>query len=148
MDTRGFSACHTSHTTHHTAHTPHHNARHDIPQQHDNNTSRQQRQRETETDRDKERREERREKRFIFSVVVHWPFFVDVVIFWLIPFAPDSLACQTVSSKIHFRFQCSLAGQQFSNICELFILCSFSFQIFFIYFFGYAVTVSKFFRII
>ena len=35
----------------------------------------------------------------------------------------------------------------FFNICELFILCSCSFQ-FFLNFFGYAVTVSKFFRII
>ena len=53
------------------------------------------------------------------------------MIFWLIPFAQ-------VRFIIDF-FHCPLAGQQFFNICELFILCSYSFH-----FFGSAVTVSKF----
>ena len=53
------------------------------------------------------------------------------MIFWLIPFAHETWASSTVSSTIHFRFQCPLAGQQ-----------SYSFHFFI--FFDYAVTVSKF----
>ena len=49
-----------------------------------------------------------------------------------------------MSSTIHFRFQCTLAGQQFFNICELIFLCSYSFLFFYYYFFAYAVTVSNF----
>ena len=38
------------------------------------------------------------------------------------PSTPDSLACQTVSSTIIIDFfQCPLAGQQFFNICEIFL---------------------------
>ena len=37
-------------------------------------------------------KEKREDRRLNFSVVVHGRFFFDVVIFWLIPFAPDSLA--------------------------------------------------------
>ena len=47
---------------------------HNTPQQHHNNTSRQQRQRDRDRDRDRgeeKRREAREERRFIFSVVVH-----------------------------------------------------------------------------
>ena len=51
-----------------------------------------------------------------------------------------------MSSTIHFRFQCPLAGQQFFFIiCELFFYAVTVFSLKkIIFFFGYAVTVSKF----
>ena len=74
-------------------------------------------------------REDKRREKIHFQCGGAWPCFVDVVIFWLIPFAHETCACYTVSSTIHFRFQCILAGQQFFNICEIIILyvtvCSF-----------------------
>ena len=87
--TRGFQR-----VTHHTHHAPHHNP----PQQHDH----QPHHTETDTERDKERRgdgreedkriEERSEK-ILYRCGGAWPFFVGVVIFWLIPFARDTVAC-------------------------------------------------------
>ena len=99
----------------------------------------------TETERRGERREKREERRekIHFQCGGAWPLFVDVVIFWLIPFAPYSLACFSVSSAIHFRFQCIMAGQQFFTFSELFILCSYSFQ-FYLFFLVMQLQFSKF----
>ena len=74
----------------------------------------------TVTDRGDGREEDKttEERRFIFCVECFVLF---------IPSTPDSLACQTVSSTIHLSFQRILAGQQFLNFCELFILCSYIF---------------------
>ena len=112
-----------SHTNTHinTHNTTHHDTTH-----HDHNTTR----RKTETekeDRDRERREdgrgetrqekrrqkkteEKSERRFFFQCGGAWPFFVGVVIFRLIPFARETLACWTMSRTIHSRFQCALAN--------------------------------------
>ena len=86
---------------------------------------------------DKTRQDKRREK-IHFQCGGVWPFFVGVVIFWLIPFAHVSLACYTVSSTIHF---------QFFNFCEFIFLCSYSFH-FFLNFFCLCSYSFKFFRII
>ena len=95
------------HTTPHHAHTPHHTTRHNTP--HGDRDRDRQRQTETEKeDRDRERREDgrgetRQEKRrqkktrqdkrrekINFQCGGAWPFFVGVVIFWLIPFAHET----------------------------------------------------------
>ena len=82
----GFSACHTPHAPHTT------------PQPHHNHTTRRQTQRERQRERrgdereEDKRIEERREK-ILFQCGGAWPFFVGVVIFSLIPFARETLAC-------------------------------------------------------
>ena len=91
MDTRGFSACHTPHTTPRT----HHNTT-----QNNNTTTTPHGDRETEIDRDRQRQkedsyrerrekteEERQDKRRREDSFPVWSFFVGVVIFCLIPFA-------------------------------------------------------------
>ena len=112
-----------SHTNTHTlTHTTQHiTTQHITPQHH------------TEKDRDRERRQGQREKRrrkrrdktreektkedrrekwedSFFSVVVHGFFFLVYWFVLLIPFAHETWASQTVSSTIHFRFQCPLAN--------------------------------------
>ena len=50
--------------------------------------------------------------------------------FWLIPFCARDL-CLLDSCQVRFIFdffQCIMAGQQFFNFCELFILGSYSFE--------------------
>ena len=94
LHTEVFSACQaaphtTPHNTQHNTtqhkthtHTPH------KPRTPTRNNTRRQRQRQTETekeDRDRERRE-----KIHFQCGGAWPFFVDVVIFWLIPFAHET----------------------------------------------------------
>ena len=85
-------------TTHHN--TPQHNmTHHNTPQQHDRNNTRRQRDRERERQRkkteDKTRQDNRRERerRFIFSVVVHGRSLLMECFFWLIPFARETCAC-------------------------------------------------------
>ena len=95
------------HTPHHTKHT-HTPLK---PRTPTHNNTRRQRQRQTETekeDRDRERREDgrgetrqekirqkktrqdKRREKIHFQCGGAWPFFVDVVIFWLIPFAHET----------------------------------------------------------
>ena len=130
---------HTQHNTtqHNTTTTPHDNRE----RQTETETERErqgERQGETGTDRDRESREERR---FIFSVVVRGLFFVDVVFVWLIPFAHETWASQTVSSKIH-----SVPFGRLTVFEYLRILLFYAVTVFFFlnYFFAYAVTVSNF----
>ena len=99
-----FSRCHTPHTAHRT-----HANTHNATQQHNNTTTTPHRDRDRDRqrhkeDRDRERREdgrgERQEKekteedkrreKIHFQCGGAWPFFVGVVIFWLIPFAHET----------------------------------------------------------
>ena len=128
--------------THDTPHRAHTSTQH-------NKTTRPQRH--TETDRDRQRhivtqREDRdRERREETRVKIHfqcggaWPFLVDVRIFGLFRLRTILWPVKCPVRFIFDFFQCTMAGQNFLNICELFILCSYS-----IHFFGHAVTVSKF----
>ena len=105
-----------SHTTHHTAHTTQHNTTQHNTTQHNttqHNTTRHDTTRpqhhtetETETDRDRQRqrkktgtereekteeeRQDKRREKIHFQCGGAWPFFVGVVIFWLIPFAHET----------------------------------------------------------
>ena len=95
------------HNTAHTTQTTHHTTTQDTTPHGDR-----QRQTETETEgeegtKEKTTRQEQREERRVKREKIHfqcggaWPFFIGVVIFRLIPFAHETLASQTVSSKIH-----------------------------------------------
>ena len=97
---------HTTQNTHtHTPHKPRTPARHNTRRQRDRDRGRQrQRQRKkTGTEREEKTEEERQDKRredkrrqdkrrekIHFQCGGAWPFFVDVVIFWLIPFAHET----------------------------------------------------------
>ena len=126
MDTRSFSACHTRHTTT------------------QDTTTRPQHHTETETDRDRERRERgQREKRkqqrrdktkedktreektrekTHFQCGGAWPFFVGVVIFWLIPFASESTFFYYLRNNFSLQLQFSFFFK------KIFGLCSYSFK--------------------
>ena len=138
---RGFSAFHTPHTAHTTHHT-HHNSRqdttqhnmthHNPPQQHDHNTTRRlterrhrrQRQREEKT-KGKKTREERR---FIFSVVVHGRSQLMECFVLFIPSITKSLACYIGSSTIVLWLLSAHLGRSTIFFCEIYILCSYSFE--------------------
>ena len=127
-----------------------HNDTHNTTQQHDHNTTRRQRQRQTETDRDRERRQGQREKRrrkrrdktreeekredSFCSVVVHG-FFC-----WCSDFLVNSVCARDFSLLNSVKYDSSLISfsapwqvNSFFNICELFILCSYSLQFFLIF---------------
>ena len=108
-----------THTAPHT--TPHHadTPKHQTETETETETKREEKTEEQRQDRrredkrqDKTRQEKRREKK-------PWPFFVGVVIFWLIPFAHVSLAC-----KCQVRFI-------FSFLISVECTCSYSFHFFF-----------------
>ena len=118
-------------------HTPH-----TTPQQHDHNTTRKterEREREREKeDRDRERREDEREEDKIrekihFQCGGAWPFFVDGVLCLV---HPVNDLVFSLLNKV--KYDCSLisfsASWQvdffFEKICELLILCSYSFLLF------------------
>ena len=82
-------------------------------------------------------REERRQK-ISFQCGSAWPFSVDGVFCLVKPVNARVLSKQCQVRFIFDFFQCPLAGQQFLNIFEFSILCSYSFaELFF-----YAATVS------
>ena len=86
--TRGFQRV-THHTTLHTTTTtrpPHHTET-------DTERERQREKRRRKRRRQENRREKREVRRFFLQCGGAWPFFVGVVIFWLIPFARDTVAC-------------------------------------------------------
>ena len=122
--------------------TPHTQTPHALPHTTQHNITRRQRQRETErqrkkteTEREDKRKEERQDKRseerrFIFTVVV--PFLVDVVL-CLVHLVNDRVFGLQKSVK----YDCSLISfcaswqvNSFFCFCELFYLCSYSFQYF------------------
>ena len=109
-----------SHTTHHTPPQPPHHTETDTERE--TETRREEETKEKKTE--KTRQQEERTEKIHFQCGGAWPLLVGVVIF-----------CSTMSSTIHFRFQCPLANQQFLNICELIFLCSYSFHFYFEYFF-------------
>ena len=80
------------HTTHRTHTTTHHS--NTTPTTHGDRDMQRQRKRETEKeDREDKTTEERRERRFIFSVVVHGRSLLMECFFLLIPFARETCAC-------------------------------------------------------
>ena len=131
----GFSACHTPHTTPHTHRT---HTRHNIPQH--TTTTRQQHLTTAETDRDRERdrkrqREKRREKRGERREKIHfqcggaWPFFVHGVLCLVKPVNARflSLLNSVKYDSSLISFSAPWQVNSFFNICELMILCSYSF---------------------
>ena len=125
-----FSVSHTTHPTHHNPPQPPHHTETDTERDRD----KERRGDEREEDREDKTTEERTEK-IHFQCGGAWPFFVDVVIFWLIPLRTKLV----LAKQCQVRFILDFSRLTVFIICELIFLCSYSFH-----FFAYAVTVSNF----
>ena len=133
--------CLSGHTGFFQRFTPHHNTAHTTQTTHHTTTQDttphgdRQRQTETETDETKEKKtkQEKREERNSFSVWWCMAVFSLMQCFVLfVPSTPDSSACQTSVryDSSFISFSASWQVNSFSIFCELFILCSYSFEIY------------------